>query len=89
MNATQGIANITASTTIYLGSGGNSHFTFPVVDLASLPGFPVEDAVTSMLSRYEESWTANVRSREAGDVDLRTWLLRRLSKAWDAMTKAA
>lgn len=89
MNATQGIANITASTTIYLGSGGNSHFTFPVVDLASLPGFPVEEAVTSMLSRYEESWTANVRSREAGDVDLRTWLLRRLSKAWDAMTKAA
>jgi putative CocE/NonD family hydrolase len=89
MNATQGIANITASTTIYLGTKGNSHFTFPVVDLASLPGFPVEDAVTSMLSRYEESWTANVRSREAGDVDLRTWLLRRLSKAWEAMTKGA
>ena len=90
MNATQGINNITAYTTIFLGSPqGNSHVTLPVVDLANLPGFPVEDTVTSMLSRYEDSWNANVRNREDGDVDLKTWLTRRLSQAWAAMTTGA
>ena len=37
-----------------------------------------------MLARHQPRWEANVRSREAGDVDLRAWLERRLQKAWDA-----
>ena len=84
MNETQGSANVTATTSIRFGAGQASSVTLPVVALAELPEFPVEEAVTSMLARHQPRWEANVRRREAGDVDLRAWLERRLQKAWGA-----
>ena len=85
MNETQGSANVTATTTIRFGGEDQaSAVTLPVVDLAELPPFPVEEAVTSMLARHTPRWEANVRSREPADVDLRAWLSRRLDKAWRA-----
>ena len=84
MNETQGGANITATTTIRFGEGQASTVTLPVVDIAALPPFPVEEALTAMLARHTPRWEANVRSREPEDVDLRAWLTRRLDKAWRA-----
>ena len=89
MNETQGSRNVTATTTIHFGAGQASSVTLPVVPLAALPPFPVEEAVDSMLARHSARWEANVppARREAADVDLRAWLGRRLRKAWDAIAR--
>lgn len=89
MNETQGSKNVTATTSIRFGAGQASAVTLPVVPLSALPEFPVEEAVTSMLARHEAKFEANVRRREATDVNFRTWLERRLRKAWDVIARGA
>jgi len=90
MNETQGSKNITATTTIHFGGAAAtaSHVTLPVVPLSALPAFPVEEAVTSMLARHAPRWEANVRRREEGDVDFKTWLMRRLEKVWRTVQRS-
>jgi hypothetical protein len=41
-----------------------------------------------MLARYAPRWEANVRRREEGDVDFKTWLMRRLEKVWRTVQRS-
>ena len=77
--------NATAHTALHLEASRASSITLPVVPLAALPKFPVEEAVDSMLARHSARWEGGgARSRAPGDVDMRAWLQRRVAAALGA-----
>jgi predicted acyl esterase len=76
-----GSSNITAHTTIHLSSAHPSSITLPVVPLAALPPFPIEDAVDALEKKFAPEWAALTEERRGGAAGLGEWLSGKFEKA--------
>ena len=53
----------------------------PVVPLAALPPFPIEDAVDALEKRFAPEWAALTEERRGGAAGLGEWLSGKFEKA--------